>query len=94
MQTTRYVPIKKTKTKTYVFNVVIEPGKDVWSAYCPALLTAGAATWGYTREEAINSIEEVVKMVVGSLIDHGEQVPEEPADQVQLATEPRVAVNV
>ena len=34
------------------------------SRYCPTLLDYGAATWGVTREEAIEHIREVVGMVV------------------------------
>jgi len=80
--------------KTYVFRVVIEPDEDVWSAYCPALLKKGAATWGNTKEEALSNIEEVVKMVVESLIEHGESLPDGPPDEVQMSTEPQVAVTI
>jgi hypothetical protein len=38
--------------KTYIFKAAGEPDEDRWSAYCPALLRQGAATWGHTREEA------------------------------------------
>ena len=82
--------------KTYTFNIVVEPDEDRWRAYCPVLERhgAGASTWGDTREEAVKHIEEVVKMVVESLIEHGEAVPEGPSDQVQVSVEPRVAVTV
>lgn len=80
--------------RTYIFKVVVEPDEDVWSAYCPALLQQGASTWGRTRQEALVHIEQVVKMVVESLIEHGETVPEEPAGEVQVSTEPQVAVTV
>ena len=80
--------------KTYAFKVVVEPDDDRWHAYCPALLTKGAATWGHTKEEALQNIEEVVKMVVESMIEYGEPIPEEPADEVQIFSEPLVAVTV
>lgn len=80
--------------KTYSFRVVVEPDGDRWHAYCPALVRKGGATWGYTREEAVRNIEEVVRMVVASLMEHGEPVPEEPPDQVLVFTEPQVAVIV
>ena len=80
--------------KTYAFKVVVEPDDDRWHAYCPALLTKGAATWGSTKEEALHHIEEVVKMVVESMIEYGEPIPEEPADEVQIFSEPLVAVTV
>jgi predicted RNase H-like HicB family nuclease len=68
--------------------------EDAWHAYCPALVSQGGATWGATKEEALKHIEEVVKMVVESLIEHGEPVPETPAGEVQVSTEPRVAVTI
>ena len=80
--------------KTYSFKVVVEPDGERWHAYCPALLRRGAATWGYSREEALSNIEEVVKMVVQSLIEHGEPLPTEPCDQVRLSPDPEVAVIV
>ena len=80
--------------KTYTFKVVVEPDEDRWHAYCPALVRQGGATWGYTKAEALKNIDEVVKMVVESLIEHGDPVPEEPSDQVYVFSEPRVAVTV
>ena len=64
--------------KTYTFNVVVEPDEDRWHAECPPLVRQGAATWGHTKEEALQNIEEVVKMVVESLIERGESIPESP----------------
>ena len=80
--------------RTYSFKVVVEPDEDRWHAYCPALVRQGGATWGYTKEEALKNIEEVVKMVVESLVEHGERVPEEPSDQVRVSQAPEVAVIV
>jgi len=79
---------------TYSFKVVVEPDGDRWHAYCPALVTAGAATWGYTRQEALRNLQDVVRLVVDSLIEHGEKLPSEPPDQVQILAEPQVAVIV
>ena len=86
--------------KTYNFKVVIEPDEDFdghpsgWHAYCPAIEKQGASTWGATEGEALQNINNVVHMVVESMLEHGEPVPEEPADQVQVTVEPRVAVTV
>ena len=80
--------------KTYVFRVVVEPDEDVWAAHCPALLKQGASTWGQTRQEALGNIAQVVKMVVESLVEHGEAVPEEAPDTVQAASESQVVVAV
>jgi len=61
--------------KTYLFKVVVEPDENVWTAYCPTLLTQGASTWGKTQREALKHIHEVVEMIVGELIEDGEAVP-------------------
>ena len=61
--------------KTYTFKVVIEPDEDRWFAYCPALEKEGAATWGYTRKEALKNIREVIEMIVEELIEDGKPFP-------------------
>ncbi len=81
--------------KTYFFKVVIEEdpfedGKMAYHAYCPAL--KGATTWGYTREEALRNIREVIEMTVESMKEHGEPIPEK--NGVEVSTEPKVAVTV
>jgi predicted RNase H-like HicB family nuclease len=86
--------------KTYSFKVVMEPDEDFdgnpsgWHAYCPALEGQGASTWGATEGEALKNISEVVRMVVDSMLEHGDRLPEEPVDQVEVTVEPRVAVTV
>ena len=86
--------------KTYNFKVVIEPDEDFdgnpsgWHAYCPALEEKGASTWGATEAEALKKINDVVHLVVESMIEHGEHVPEEPTGDVEVTVEPRVAVTV
>jgi predicted RNase H-like HicB family nuclease len=80
--------------KTYLFKAVVEPDGDDWTAYCPILLAQGASTWGKTREEVLRSLEEVVRMVVESLVEHGEPIPEGPSDQVQISADPQVAVTL
>jgi predicted RNase H-like HicB family nuclease len=54
----------------------------------------GAATWGYTKEEALKNIKEVIEMVVESMIEHGESIPEEPEREVRIFSEPLVAITV
>ena len=86
--------------KTYTFRVVVEPDEDFdgnpsgWHAYCPVLEQQGASTWGETEEEALRRINDVVRMVVESMLEHGEPIPEGPGEQVQVTVEPRVAVTV
>jgi predicted RNase H-like HicB family nuclease len=75
---------------TYTFRVVVEPDEDRWRAYCPALEEQGAATWGHTREEALQHIREVLEMIVGELVEEGRPVPA----NVAVSEEPLVAVTI
>ena len=80
---------------TYTFKVVIEPDEDRWHAYCPALVARGGATWGETPEQAMANLEEVVKMVVASMVEHGDLIAEmAPEGSVHVSSEPLVAVTV
>ena len=63
--------------KTYKFQAVIEPDEDEWFACCPTLETRGAATGGITWEEAYINIHQVLKMTLESMIEYGEQIPDE-----------------
>jgi predicted RNase H-like HicB family nuclease len=70
-------PDNPVEGKSYVFAVVVEPDEDRWHSYAPALVKYGAVTWGYTREEALKHIQEVVEMVVEELVEDNIPVPEE-----------------
>ena len=66
--------------KNYVFKIVIEDdehadGRAAFRAYCPALESIGAATWGETREEAVKHIGEVLHMIVEELAKEGKEIP-------------------
>jgi predicted RNase H-like HicB family nuclease len=86
--------------KAYSFRVVLERDEDFdgnpcgYHAFCPALERQGASTWGATERGALQNLEEVVHMVVESMLEYGEPLPEEPAPEVQVTVEPRVAVTV
>lgn len=75
---------------TYTFKVVVEPDEDRWRAYCPELEQLGAATWGYSREDALQNIREVLEMVTAELIEEGKPVPASAA----VSEEPLVAVTL
>jgi predicted RNase H-like HicB family nuclease len=68
--------------KTYHFTVIVEAdffedGREAYHAYVPALQEKGAATWGFTRAEALANLKEVVQLVVESMIEHQEPLPAE-----------------
>jgi len=62
------VAVKPEKEmKTYIVKVVIEEdsfedGRQAYHAYCPSL--KGARTWGYTKEETLKNIREVIEMTI------------------------------
>jgi len=83
--------------KTYIFKVNLEKdffddGREAYHAYVPAL--KGAATWGYTKEEAVKNIKEVIQMVVESMMEHKEPLPRESSDRVIVSPELSVSVTV
>lgn len=80
--------------KTYMFRVVVEPDEDMWLAYCPVLEKYAATTWGKTRDEALQHIQEVIQMVLQELVEDQESIPEEPSEEVIVSSEPRVAVTI
>jgi len=76
---------RKPPTKAYLFRVVIEPDEDVFHAYCPVL--KGCHTWGHTYEEALKNLQEAVQCHVEALLQAGESVPTEPAQDVEASWE-------
>src|SRR5947199_10839153 len=62
MNRTTHLPAREGQNlTTYAFKVVVEPDEDRWRAYVPELEHLGAATWGYTREEALTHMREVME---------------------------------
>ena len=57
----------------HVFEVAIEPDKDVYLAYCPVL--PGCITWGHTEAEAYQYIKETVTLYLEDMIDDGDPIP-------------------
>jgi predicted RNase H-like HicB family nuclease len=62
--------------REYNFTVVVEKDEDGnFIAICPAL--QGCYADGETLEEALKTIEPVIKMHIESRLEHGESIPEE-----------------
>ena len=83
--------------KFYTFKVVIEDdpfedGTEAYRAYVPLLEEKGTSTWGRTKREAIQNLQEVIQMVVESMMEYGEKLPEEPTDLVTTRSTPVVTV--
>ena len=79
--------------KTYRFRLVVEPDEDRWIAYCPALAEKGAAAGGATREEAVRNIQDVLQMVLESLLELGVPIPDDN-DGAAAPPEERLVVAV
>lgn len=88
--------------KTYSFQVVLEKDKwpdepdekAVWRAYIPALEQQGAASWGYTQQEALRNLQNAVDLLVEYLLEQGEDLPAEPSPQIQVSDVPLIAVTI
>ncbi|MFC1801822.1 type II toxin-antitoxin system HicB family antitoxin [Patescibacteria group bacterium] len=62
--------------KTYTFRTIIEPDeKGTFHGFVPAL--AGCNTWGKTIEETKENLKEAIEVYVASLVDDGEEIPQE-----------------
>lgn len=99
MTKARTAALKEKPVKSYTFRAVIEPdpfedGRMAYHAYVPLLEEKGAATFGYTIEEALANLQEVVRMVLQSMKRHHEPIPEEPAAEVKISSEPAVTVTL
>ena len=78
--------------KTYMFQVALEPDGDGWHVWFPGWERIGASTWGYTREEALNYIQEVLSMIIEEFEEEGTPLP--TADGMTVCEGPTVAVTV
>lgn len=62
--------------KEYAYTIILEKEEDGgYHAFCPAL--PGCHTQGDNFDEAIENIEDAIKLYIESLKAHGESIPEE-----------------
>lgn len=88
--------------KSYTFKVVLEKDKwpdepdekAVWRAYVPVLESKGVATWGYTKVEALQNLQQTLQMVLEDMMELGEPIPTEPEDEVVVFNDPHVTATV
>jgi len=77
--------------KTYVFEVSFEQEEDGrWSAWIEAL--PGCATWGHTKEEALEALKEASQAYIEVLLEKGGSVP--TGKGVRIMDTPAVTVTV
>jgi len=79
--------------KTYVFRVQLEEEEDGrWSVWIDAL--PGCAAWGYTREEALEAIQDAAQAYLEVLFEDGRPLPKEAEETVEVIPAPAVAVTL
>ncbi|HLB12268.1 MAG TPA: type II toxin-antitoxin system HicB family antitoxin [Dehalococcoidia bacterium] len=79
--------------KTYVFEIELEQEEDGrWSATIPGL--PGCATWGYTREEALENLKEEAKAFLEVLFEGERTLPREAEDKVTVIPSPAIAITL
>jgi predicted RNase H-like HicB family nuclease len=61
----------------HLYTVVLEPDDGGYHGFCPAL--KGCHTCGETAEETMANIREAVSAFCGSLVKHGEPLPDDIA---------------
>jgi predicted RNase H-like HicB family nuclease len=60
--------------KTYVFRAQIEQYEDGrWGAEIPSL--PGCATWGCTKEEAMEALQDAAQAYIEVLLEDGDPLP-------------------
>ena len=77
--------------KSYVFQAELEQEDDGrWSAWIDAL--PGCATWGYSKEEALDALKEAAQAYLEVVVEKGQPIPE--THTVETADAPVVAVTL
>lgn len=79
--------------KTYIFKVELEKEEDSrWSATIPVL--PGCATWGYTKEEALESLKEAAQAYLEVLFAEGKALPKEVEKKATIIPDQAIAVTI
>ena len=76
--------------KTYIFRSALQQEDDGrWSAWIDAL--PGCAVWGYTRQEALDALQDAAEAYLADMLEAGEELSREG---VEVVDEPLVTVTV
>lgn len=92
MKDYHYLPVNGgEETKTYIFQAELETEQDGrWSAWIEAL--PGCATWGYTKEETLESLKDAAQTYVEVLLRRKKYIPSFKG--VEARDVPAIAVTV
>jgi predicted RNase H-like HicB family nuclease len=73
----------KNKMKTYVFKAEVEQDDDGrWGAEIPSL--PGCATWGYTKEEALEALQDAAQAYLEDMIEAGDEIPTKDVEIIEV----------
>ena len=76
--------------KSYIFRAELERDEDGrWGAEIPAL--PGCATWGYTKEEALEALRDAAQAYLEDMIEAGDEIP---TKEVEVIEAPVVTVTL
>lgn len=79
--------------KTFVLEIEIEQEEDGrWSATIPNL--PGCATWGYTREEALENLKEEAKAFLEVLLEKKGGLPKEIEEKITIIPSQAIAITL
>ena len=68
--------------KTYTFKVEVEQDEDGrWGADIPVL--PGCAAWGYTRQEALEALQETAQAFLEVMMEFNDPLPPEAEQEVK-----------
>ncbi len=68
--------------KTYIFEAETEQDEDGrWGAAVPAL--PGCATWGYTKQEALETLRDAAQAYMQDMIEAGDAIPTKGVEVVE-----------
>ena len=69
--------------KTYTFRVEVEQDEDGrWGADIPVL--PGCAAWGYTREEALEALQDTAQAFLEVMMEHNDPLPKEAEEESKI----------
>jgi predicted RNase H-like HicB family nuclease len=75
--------------KTYTFRVEVEQEKDGrWSAEIAVL--PGCAAWGYTREGALEALQDGAQAFLEVMMEHDDPLPKEAEEESKILSAPDV----
>lgn len=75
--------------KTYIFRVEVEQDEDGrWGAEIPSL--PGCAAWGYTKQEALEALQDTAQAYLEVLMEHHDPLPQETKEEVKIIPGPEV----